>query len=349
MGFLPPRVTKQVAAMLSCAVSVTVALGVAQAESLELQAAGSTFSAPLYTKWIDAFERANPSISMHYASVGSGEGLDRFKRATVDIAASDVALTSTEAAKIARGVIQVPATAGMVVLAYNLPGLNNKLKLPQDVYADIFMGRIRTWDDPRIKAANPGLSLPARDIALIVRQESSGTTFAFTSHLAAIDKNWSDKGPGVGTLVEWPHGAMIARGNEGVASRIRISEGAIGYVEFGFAQRLGLPTALLQNKEGQFIAATPESGIAALAASAGHGLDGLPISLVNPGGIDAYPIVTYSWLLLYESYPVERAKAITTFVNWGLNDGQSFASELGYLALPAAVVKFGKTALSHIK
>ena len=182
-------------------------------------------------------------------------------------------------------------------LAYNLPGVTGELKLPQEVYVDIFMGRIRTWDDPRIRAANPGLSLPPRNIAVIGRQDSSGTTFAFTSHLAAVSKRWSDEGPGIGKLVAWPQGAMIARGNEGVASRIKISEGAIGYVEFGFARRLGLPVALLENKEGRFVAPSPEAGAAAISASAGLDLDGLAASIANPPGAEAYPIVTYSWLL----------------------------------------------------
>ena len=182
---------------------------------------------------------------------------------------------------------------------------------------------------------------------MIGRQDSSGTTFAFTSHLAAVSRRWTEEGPGVGKVVDWPHGAMLARGNEGVASRIKISEGAIGYVEFGFAHRLGLPAALLRNKEGQFVAPTPESGTAALAASAGSGLDGLSASLTNPAGSLAYPIVTYSWLLLYEHYPADKAKAINAFVEWGLGEGQTFAPDRGYLALPRAVADLAKSVLSR--
>jgi len=349
---LPSRkVTTELATTLTAAFCLiaTAMLWPALAEKLELRGAGSTLAAPLYEKWIDAFEQAHPSIAVRYEAIGSGEGIARFSAGTVDFGASDVPLSLAEATKIERGAIQVPSTAGMVVLAYNLPGLEGELKLPQDVYVDIFLGKIRTWDDPRILAANTDLDLPSINIAVIGRQDSSGTTYAFTRHLAAVSKRWTDGGPGVGNLVVWPQGAMLARGNEGVASRIKISNGAIGYVEFGFARRLGLPVALLENKSGQFVAPTQETGTAALAASAGYGLDGLAASLTNPADPQAYPIVTYSWLLLYENYPADRARAVTSFIDGGLNAGQALATDLGYLALPAAVADLGKSALSRIK
>jgi phosphate transport system substrate-binding protein len=323
-------------------------LSPAAAFKLELRGAGSTLAAPLYEKWIDVFEKTHPN-TLSYEAVGSGEGVARFSADSVEFGASDVPLSPAEAAKITRGVIEVPATAGMVVLAYNLPGVSSQLRLPQDVYVDIFMGRIQSWDDPRIRAANPGVSLPSRNIAVVVRQDSSGTTFAFTNHLAAVSKRWTSEGLGVGKLIEWPRVAMIARGNEGVASRIKISEGSIGYVEFGFARRLGLPIALLQNKSGEFIAPTEETGTAALAASASNRLDALSASLANPTGPQAYPIVTYSWLLLYEDYPEQEAQAISSFVGFGLSAGQTIAANLGYLALPPAVADVGKRALSRLK
>ncbi|WP_051335434.1 phosphate ABC transporter substrate-binding protein PstS [Methylocapsa acidiphila] len=321
----------------------------AGAAGIELRGAGSTFSAPLYEKWIDAYQSIHPSVAIHYDAIGSGEGIARFDAETVDFGASDVSLSAAETAKIRRGAIQVPGTAGMIVLAYNLPGLAGPLKLPQDVYLDIFMGRVRTWDDPRIKTANPGLSLPHKNIAVVGRKESSGTTFAFTSHLAAVGKRWIEEGPGVGKIIDWPAGAMIARGNEGVASRIKISDGSIGYVEYGFARRLGLPVALLQNQAGKFVAPSQESGGAALATSAGQGLDNLAPALANPKDPEAYPIVTYSWLLLYKTYPSDHANAVKSFVEFGLDAGQPLAAELGYLALPPAVADLGKSALSQIK
>lgn len=335
------------AAAISCAIAAMP--WPALASKLELHGAGSTFSAPLYEKWIDAFEKAHPSIGIKYDAIGSGEGIARFVNATVDFGASDVPMSAAEAAKVKRGAIQVPSTAGMVVLAYNLPGVKGQLKLPQDVYVDIFLGKIKTWDDPRILAANTDLDLPSTSIAVVGRLDSSGTTYAFTSHLAAVSEKWREEGPGIGKRVDWPHNAMLARGNEGVASRIKISNGAIGYVEFGFARKLDLAVALLENKSGQFVAPTQQSGGAALAASATEGLEQLASSLTNPTDPQAYPIVTYSWLLLNENYPADQAEAIVSFVGWGLDAGQAIAPDLGYLALPAAVADLGKNALSRIK
>ena len=183
---------------------LAAAVGPAAAGALELHGAGSTFSAPLYERWIRGFEHVNPSVAVQYDAVGSGEGVGRFVANTVDFGASDVPLSARDAANVERGVVQAPGTAGMIALAYNLPGLPGELKLPQDVYVDIFLGRIRTWDDPRIKAVNAGLALPHKSIAVVVRQDSSGTTFAFTSHLAAVTKRWTDEGPGVGKIVAWP-------------------------------------------------------------------------------------------------------------------------------------------------
>ena len=169
---------------------------------------------------------------------------------SVDFAASDNVLPPVEAQKIDGGVVQVPSTAGMIVLAYNLPGVKGRLQLPQEVYVDIFLGKIQSWNDPRIRAANKDLNLPAINIAVVGRQDSSGTTYAFTGHLAAVSKSWSN-GPGVGKLVQWPHVAMLARGNEGVASKIKISQGAIGYLEYGFALRLGLQICNQRRSGGQ--------------------------------------------------------------------------------------------------
>ncbi len=274
--------------------------------------------------------------------MGSGEGLARFVSGVVDFAGSDVPMPPVAADKIERGVVQIPITAGMIVLAYNIPGIGGSLKLPRDVYADIFLGKIKTWNDPRLAAANPDIHLPSMTIAVIGRQDSSGTTYAFTNHLAAVSAAWSVEGPGVGKIVAWPHMAMLARGNEGVASRIKISEGSIGYVEYGFARRLGLPVAALENKEGQFVAPSPEAGAAAIKASAGLGLEGLAASMLNPPGAEAYPIVTYSWLLLHRSYPPEQGRALTSFVRLALGEGQISASALGYVALPRTVAELGE-------
>ena len=223
--------------------------------SVTLHGAGSTFAAPLYKKWIDEYGVAHRNVAISYDSVGSGEGVKRFLAGTVDFAGSDEMLSESEAAKVP-GAIMLPVTAGMIALAYNIPGVTSEIKLPRDVYVDMFAGKIRKWDDPRIQAANPGIVFPRRDIALVARQDSSGTTAAFTSHLAAIGPVWQAAGMGVGKIIDWPAGILLAPGNEGVAARIRLSEGSIGYVEYWFAQRLGLKMAALQNKAGAFITPT---------------------------------------------------------------------------------------------
>ena len=218
-----------------------------------MQGAGSTFAAPLYKKWIDEFDVLHRKVTISYDAVGSGEGVKRFPAGTVDFAGSDEILSDTEAAKIPGSVI-LPITAGMIALAYNIPGVKTEIKLPRDVCVDIFTRKIRKWDDPRIVAANPGIVFRNRDIALVVRQDSSGTTAAFTGHLAAISPAWQAADMGVGKLIEWPAGILPASGNEGVAARIRLSEGSIGYVEYWFAQRLGLKMAAVQNRAAGLVA-----------------------------------------------------------------------------------------------
>ena len=314
-----------------------------------LRGAGSTFSAALYSQWIETYHREHPAVSITYDAVGSGEGVRRFVAGSVDFGASDVVLSDREAAQVSRGAIMVPSTAGMVVLAYNLPGLSGELRLPRDVYPGVLSGQIRYWDDPVIRKANPGLKLPHRDIVIVARRDSSGTTFALTSHMAAMSRAWREQGLGVGKLVEWPSATMLASGNEGVASRIKISEGSIGYIEFGFAKRLGLPVALLQNRAGKFVAPNETTGRAAFADVAAKTPAELNQSIVDPSGADAYPIVTFSWLLLYRQYPEpERSAAVRDFVGWGLSAGQSLGEKIGYLPLPGDVAASGAQALGSV-
>ncbi|MGH8629075.1 MAG: phosphate ABC transporter substrate-binding protein PstS, partial [Gammaproteobacteria bacterium] len=308
------------------------------AGKMQVRGAGATFPAPLYEKWIETYRRQNRDLELHYENVGSGEGIKRFIAGSVDFAASDAAMKDSEIAQVERGVRLVPATAGMVVLAYNLWGVEGDLKLKRDVYVDIFAGKIRKWNDPRIKETNPDLVLPSMDITTVSRLDSSGTTYALTNHLSAISAQWKD-GPGVGKLIDWPGPTMVARGNEGVAQRIKLSEGSIGYVEYGFAKRLGLRVAWLENKAGQFIKPELQSGRVALTASSVDMSHTLQLFLPDPDGEGSYPIVSFSWLLLYQQYPdSEKAKALKDVVAWGLTEGQKYAEELGYIPLPQNVV-----------
>jgi phosphate transport system substrate-binding protein len=318
---------------------------------LQIKGAGATFPEPLYRKWIARYGKGHPDVHFSYQGVGSGEGIKRFIAEKVDFGASDAAMKDAEIAEVGRGVKLIPATAGMVVLAYNLPGVEDELKLPRDVYVDIFLGKISHWDDPRIVAANPGMTLPPRPIQPVVRRDSSGTTYVFTNHLSAISPAWRNQGPGAGKLVDWPGAAMTAVGNEGVAQKVKISQGSIGYMEYSFARHLGLPVATLQNKSGAFVVPDTYSGREALAVAAAKGLpENLRLFLPDPEGPNSYPIVSLSWILLYGRYAQsEKASALKEAMNWGLTDGQNFAEGMGYIPLPEAIVSKALQAVASVR
>lgn len=348
MGY---RITAARCAGLVALTTLLLGANAAQAEkpSVTLRGAGASFPAPLYARWVDAWAKQRPDVAVSYESVGSGDGIRRFVAGTVDFGASDAALSDQDIAKVGRGAVLVPGTSGMVVLAYNLPGLAGPLKLPRDVYADILLGKITNWGDPRVRQANPGISLQSRGIALVARLDGSGTTYALTNHLSAVSETWKRE-RGVGTRIDWPKTAMLARGNEGVSARIKISEGAIGYVEYGFAKRLGLPMAQLQNKAGNYVAPDEPSGQSALTETVGRMGDSMRVFVTDPQAPDAYPVVTYSWLLLYGQYADEKQRAaLKEFVAWGLTGGQKLGRELGYIPLPDVVAARGKSALDTIR
>jgi len=318
--------------------------------TLVLHGAGATFPAPLYKKWIAAYRKVEPATAIEYKAVGSGEGVRSFLADTVDFGASDGAMTDAQIASAKHGAIMVPATAGLVVLTYNLPGLNGPLKLSRETYAALLMGKIPRWNDARIQATNPGLNLPDKEIVLVARLDSSGTTFALTNHLSAASSTWRDRGPGVGKVVSWPNSAMLVRGNEGVASRIKVSVGSIGYVEYSFAKHLGIPVAHLENKEGRFVAPSDTVGEATLAANLSRIPANLRVFIPDPDGAEAYPIVTFSWLLLKERHAdPTKQEALKRFVNWGLNEGQAYSSDMGFIRLPADVAGRSKAALASIR
>jgi phosphate transport system substrate-binding protein len=244
--------------------SLCLAAADSAAETVKLKGSGASFPFPLYGRWFKEYGKVNKQVQVDYQAKGSGAGMKDFVNKTVDCTASDAAMRDEQTAAVGRGVQLLPVVAGSLVLAYNLDGLGGDLKLTRDVYVDIFLGKVTTWDDPRIAAINAGLRLPTTNIALVVRQDSSGTTYAFTNHLSAISETWRDQGPGVGVAIAWPSHPIVAHGNEGVAERIKVSQGAIGYVEYGIAQRAGLSMAWLENRAGQFVQPHGGSGLATL-------------------------------------------------------------------------------------
>ena len=215
--------------------------------TIQLRGLGPPLRPHSRKKWLEAYQKRHPEVVVSYDVIGSGEGTKQFLAGAVDFGASDAALSDAEMAMVKPGAQLVPVLAGTIVLAYNLDGLSGPLKLSRAVYVDIFLGKITSWDDPRIQQLNPGLKLPRQDSALVVRQDGSGTTYAFTNHLSAISQEWRERGPGVGSLIAWPRPAMAVPGNEGVAGRIKLSKGAIGYVEYGIAQRSDMAMAWLEN------------------------------------------------------------------------------------------------------
>jgi phosphate transport system substrate-binding protein len=341
--------------LLAAAVALSTAAALAAGStgsqfSLELRGAGSTFGQPLIAAWIKAREEADPSVALHYDPTGSSAGIHSFLAGDVDFAATDRPLSEDEW-KAASGVTVLPYTAGMVVIAYNLPHVTTPLRLSRETLAGIFSGAVQDWDDPKIRADNPGVELPDRTIALAVRREGSGTTYAFTSYLAAISPEWDNTGPGVGDRVDWPHHAMTAFGNEGVAGDLANTEYSIGYVEYGFAARLALKTAVLQNRDGAFVAANTESGAAALAYEGEGAMPKIGDAAIDPSGANAYPIVTFSWLLLHKQYrSPDMTAALHGFVDLGLSaDGQTQSDRLGYVPLPPAAVKHAQSVLTSLR
>ncbi|MBD1907582.1 phosphate ABC transporter substrate-binding protein PstS [Trichocoleus sp. FACHB-6] len=307
--------------------------------------AGASFPAPLYQRWFSEYNKQNPNVQVSYQSVGSGAGVEQFTQGTVDFGASDTGMKQEEIAKVAKGAVLLPMTAGSIVLAYNLPDVKG-LKLPRAVYTDIFLGKIKTWNDPRIAQANPGLTLPDRPITVIHRSDGSGTTAVFTNHLSAISPDWKG-GPGAGKTVNWPVG-VGAKGNEGVTAQLLQSEGAIGYVEYGYAKQQNIPVAALENKAGKFIDPSGEAAANTLAAATLPA--DLQVSITDPEGDNSYPIVTYTWIMAYKTYEdPQKAQALKNVLNWSLTEGQKYSEELGYVPLPAPVVQKVQAAVNSIQ
>jgi phosphate transport system substrate-binding protein len=336
------KLTSSWALCLSIATSLAfVTIGQCQ----QISGAGATFPAPLYQRWGVEFNKVQPGIQVNYQSVGSGAGVKNFIQGVVDFGASDAAMSDEEIAKVPAGAVMIPATAGEIVFAYNLPGVSG-IKLTREVMAGIYLGTVKKWNDPAIVKANPDLKLPNTPIQVAYRSDGSGTTYVFTQHLSKISSDFDDQ-VGTDKSVTFPVG-VGGKGNEGVTALIKQSPGTVGYVEYGYAKDNGLSMASLQNKSGNFVA--PDIASASSTLSNVQLPENLRIWPVDPEGANDYPIVSFTWLLLYKKYPnAEKLKALKEFVNWGLTDGQSFSESLGYIPLPAPVVEKAKAALSTIE
>ncbi len=315
----------------------TTALNPPLEGNVSLTGAGASFPAPLYQNWFVQLNKAVPELQVNYQSVGSGAGVEQFTAGTVDFGASDVAMTDEEIAQIDRGVILLPMTAGSIVMAYNLPGVEG-LKLSREAYVGIFRGEITNWNDPAIAEVNPDIDLPDQPITVVHRSDGSGTTGVFTMHLSSISDEWETT-IGQGKSVEWPtnKGKFIGgKGNEGVTASIQQNEGAIGYIEYGYAKQNNIPVAELENASGNYIVPTEETASATLDAVTLP--ENLRAFITDPEGDNSYPIVTYTWMLAYEEYEdPQTAIAMETMIQYGLTEGQEQSKQLGYVPLPPSV------------
>jgi phosphate transport system substrate-binding protein len=316
------------------------------AQNISLQGAGATFPYPLYSKWMSEYNKLHSNVRINYQSIGSGGGIQQIVKQTVDFGASDAPMKASDAKGAPGALHHIPTTIGAVVIAYNVPGVDKVLNLDPDVIGDIFLGKIKKWNDARISGSNEGLTLPDKDIAVVHRSDGSGTTSVFTDYLASVSSEWKDS-VGAGKSVKWPTG-LGAKGNEGVTGQVKSTPGAIGYIELAYATQNKLSFASIKNKAGKYVA--PQIS-AITAAGAGQAMpDALYTSLANPEGEAAYPIAAYTYILVYEDMKDEtKAKALVDFLWWAVHDGQKFAQDLHYAPLPEEVVKKIETRLKSLK
>lgn len=303
--------------------------------SADLTGAGATFPYPIYSRWFADYNDLH-GIRINYGSLGSGAGIRQLSEQTVDFGASDSPMTDREMAAAKGGhILHVPTVLGSVVVAYNLPDLRQQLRLTGDALAAIFMGEITRWNDPRLAAINPGVSLPAEDIIVVHRTDGSGTSYIFTDYLTSVSEAWA-RGPGRGKQVDWPTG-LGGKGNEGVAALVKYTPGAIGYTELAYVKHTGLDAALIQNAAGNFVG--PEiAGVQAAALSVLESLHedtDFRISIVNARGAEAYPISSVTWLLIYQQQPDSvKGRKLVDFIEWALTEGDESAASLDYAPLP---------------
>ncbi len=319
-------------AVAASAITVAVAVSpilTAIAQAVSLSGAGATFPVPLYERYIAEFKKKNPDISVSYQGVGSGAGIRQFIAGVVQFGGSDAAMTDDEMKKVSRGVILVPTAGGAVAVVYNLPGVNN-LKLSRKVLPEIFGGRIKKWNDSRIAADNPGVSLPDSEIKTVVRADGSGTTFIFTNHLSTISPYFKGR-VGVGTAPNWTTSPIKGKGNPGVASQVKQTAGSIGYVEYAYAKQNNLSIAAVQNKKNEFVSPSLETANKAL--STVQFPENYRVFVGDPD--DGYPIVGLTWMMVYKQYPnPQESEAIKKWIDWVLSEGQQLNGSLDYTSIP---------------
>ena len=326
------RTTFTSAAVLALAATAAAAQG-----EVHLTGAGATFPYPIYSKWVLEYTKTRPNVEINYQSIGSGGGIRQFMDHTVDFGATDGPMADSQIAAVQGNVLHIPTVLGAVVPTYNLPGVTQRLRFTPEVLAGIFLGQIMRWNDSRIAAANPGVTLPDRDIVVVHRSDGSGTTYVFVDYLSKVSPEWAQR-VGRATSVNWPVG-LGGRGNEGVASTVSRTPGALGYVELVYALQNRMPVGLVRNRAGSFVEASLGSTTAAAAGETFPATTDFRVSITDAAGADAYPIASFTWILIpRQMTDATKARTLLEFLWWATHDGQPFGTVLGYAPLPQPLV-----------
>ena len=328
--------------LLLCALFALPAVG-----QTTLNGAGATFPNPMYSKWFSEYHKLHSDVQMNYQPIGSGGGIHQVIVGTVDFGASDMPMTDDQLKEAKFKVLNIPTVLGAVVPAYNIPGVTGEVKFTPEALAGIFLGTISKWNDKAITGPNPGINFPDQEIIVVHRSDGSGTSFIWTDYLSKISGDWKSQ-VGSGTSVKWPKG-LGGKGNEGVAGSVRQLKGAIGYVELIYAVQNNISFGSVKNSSGNFLKASLE-GVTAAAASAPKMPADFRVSITNAPGKDAYPISSFTWLLIpAESKDPAKGKILSDFLNWMVTDGQKMTSALSYAPLPDNVAQKVKEAIKEVK
>jgi len=317
------------------------------AQTTQLNGAGATFPYPMYSKWFSEYNKLHPDVQINYQSIGSGGGIRQVLAQTVEFGASDGPMTDEQLSQAKVKILHIPTVLGADVPAYNIPGVTAELKFTPQALADIFLGKITSWNDPAIAKVNPGVNLPNQPIIVIHRSDGSGTTYIWTDYLSKVSSEWQNQ-VGKGTSVKWPVG-LGGKGNEGVAGQIRQLQGSIGYVELIYAVQNNITYGSVKNVAGNFVKASLESVTEAAASVKSMPAD-YRVSITNAPGKTAYPVASFTWLLVpVKAKDPKKGKVLSDFLTWMVNDGQKMTTQLAYAPLPESVAEKVKTTIKQVQ
>jgi phosphate transport system substrate-binding protein len=325
-----------------------LAMATIGASAQNINGAGATFPYPIYSKWFSEYTQQHPSVKINYQPIGSGGGIRQVSEGTVDFGATDGPMNDDQIKSAKVKTMHIPTVLGAVVPIYNIPGVNKELNFSGDVIADIYLGKITTWNDPRIVKENPGVNLPANAILPVYRSDGSGTTYIFTDYLSKVSSDWASK-VGKNTSVKWPTG-IGQKGSEGISGMVRQSPNSFGYVELIYAAQNKMSYGSVKNAAGKFVRASTDGVTAAAAASAKAMPADFRVSITNAPGEGSYPISSFTWLLIpTHSADPAKGKALADFLSWMLDHGQSEAATLSYAPLPKPVQDMVRKTITQIK